>query len=262
MSLLLGGVQKRSYSTVLRLNTENLNNKYDKTEFYQWLAGLIDGDGHFDLTKKGYASLKIIMPTRDKAALYEIKHKYGGSIKSMSGSNAFKYKLSNKKGMVNLINGINGLIRNPTRLLQLNKLCVKYGIKLKEPLPLSYNNGWFSGFVDSDGSIHIDEQAGQLSISVTQKNKYLLDPLQKLYGGNIYILSPKVEAFKYTIFKKEEILKLVDDYFVKYPLKTGKAHRINLIKTFYLLMNYRNLDVNQIDKFNQWFIFKNKWDRI
>jgi predicted oxidoreductase (fatty acid repression mutant protein) len=35
MSLLLGGVQKRSYSTVLRLNTENLNNKYDKTEFYQ-----------------------------------------------------------------------------------------------------------------------------------------------------------------------------------------------------------------------------------
>jgi hypothetical protein len=105
--------------------------------------------------------------------------------------------------------------------------------------------------VDSDGSIHIDEQAGQLSISVTQKNKYLLDPLQKLYGGKIYILSPKVEAFKYTIFKKEEILKLVDDYFVKYPLKTGKAHRINLIKNFYLLMNYRNLDVNQIDKFNQ-----------
>ena len=105
------------------------------------MAGLIDGDGQFTLTKKGYASLKIIMHERDKAALYEIKHKYGGSIKSMSGSNALKYKLHHKKGLINLINGVNGLIRNPIRMLQLNKICVKYNIKLKEPIPLTYNNG-------------------------------------------------------------------------------------------------------------------------
>lgn len=227
------------------------------------MAGLIDGGGHFQSTKKGFANLKIIMHTRDKSALYEIKHKYGGSVKHISGSNAFKYKLHHKDGLINLIIGVNGLIRNPTRMLQLNKICVKYNIKLKEPRPLTYNNGWFSGFVDGDGSIHLepDEKSGQLSISVSQKNKYLLEPLINLYGGKIYILSSK-EAFKYSIFRKKEVLNLVDDYFKKYPLKSGKVHRLNLIKNFYLCRDHGYLDVNRLDKFNEWIKFKNQWDKL
>jgi hypothetical protein len=104
--------------------------------------------------------------------------------------------------------------------------------------------------VDSDGSIHIDEKSGQLSISVTQKNRYLLEPLQKLYGGRIKILNSK-EAFQYSIYRKEEILKLVDVYFKNFPLKSSKASRFNLIKEFYLLQHHSNLDVKKIDKFNQ-----------
>lgn len=53
-------------------------------------------------------------------------------------------------------------------MLQLNKLCLKYNLELKEPLALTYNNGWFSGLLDSDGSVYIEE-SGQLIISVTQK---------------------------------------------------------------------------------------------
>lgn len=64
-------------------------------------------------------------------------------------------------------------------MLQLNRICVKFYIILKEPQPLTYYNGWFSGLVDSDGSIHIDEKSRQLIISVTQKNKYLLEPLPR-----------------------------------------------------------------------------------
>jgi hypothetical protein len=81
------------------------------------------------------------MPIKDKSALYEIKHKYGGSIKNIAGSNAVKYKLQDKKGLINLINSVNGLIRNPSRMLQLYKICENYNIKLKQPLPLIYNNG-------------------------------------------------------------------------------------------------------------------------
>lgn len=111
--------------------------------------------------------------------------------------------------------------------------------------------------MDSDGSIHIDVKSGQLSISVTQKNKYLLDPLINLYGGKIYILNSK-EAFKYTIFRKKEVLNLVDDYFSKYPLKSSKVRKFNLIKNFYLLVDHRHFNVNQIDKFNEWINFKNQ----
>lgn len=245
---------KRYYSTTI--------NKADQTKFNQWLAGLIDGDGQFHTTKKGFSSFKIVMYINDKSLLYLIKHKYGGFIKEIAGSNALKYKLQNPKGLINLINDVNGLIRNPIRMLQLNRICVKYNIKLIEPQPLTYNNGWFSGLVDSDGSIYMDEKSWQLIISVTQKNKYLLEPLQVLYGGKICILSPKVEAFKFFIFRKKEVLNLVDVYFKNFPLKSSKASKINLIKDFYLLQHHSNLDVNKIDKFNQWIQFKNKWDKI
>ena len=87
--------------------------------------------------------------------MYEIKHKYAGSIKSISVSKALKYKLQDKKALIRLVEDVKGSIRNPARMLQLNKICVKYNIKLKEPLLLTFNNGWFS-FLDGDGSIHID----------------------------------------------------------------------------------------------------------
>ena len=259
-ALTLAKENKRHYSTTPILNKEVI--KTDQIKFSQWLAGLIDGDGQFQATKKGFLSLKIIMDKKDNCPLYEIKHKYGGTVKHISGSNAFKFKLTHPKGLTNLINDINGLIRNPIRMLQLNRICVNLNIKLKEPIPLTYSNGWFSGLVDSDGSIHIDEKSDQLVISVTQKNKYLLEPLQKMYGGKIYILSPKVEAFKYSIFRKIEVLNLVDVYFKNFPLKSSKAIKINLIKDYYLLKEHSHLNVKKIDKYNQWVIFKNKWDQI
>ena len=252
---------KRYYSTSSIFDTEYINNKNDKNKFCEWLGGLIDADGSFHYTKKGFGSLKIIMNIDDKSALFEIKHKYGGSIKPIAGFNGLKYKLQYTKGLINLINDVNGLIRNPIRLLQLNKICVKYDIKLKEPLNLIYNNGWFSGFIDGDGSIYIDEKTGQLIISVTQRNKYLLDPLIKLYSGRINIIKSK-EAFQYSIYRKEEILNLVDNYFNNYPLKSGKVYKLNLIKNFYNCKDYRYLEINQLDKFNEWIKFKNQWDKI
>ena len=245
-------------------NTNNKdNNKSDPNliKFNQWLAGLMDGDGCFILTKKGYVSCQITMDIRDKGALYEIKHKFGGAITTVSGANALRYKVRHKQGVLNFINALNGLIRNPSRMLQLNKLCVKYGIKFKEPLPLTFDNGWYSGFIDSDGSLHLNEESGQVFISVTQKNRYILEPLQKIYGGKIYILSPKVEAFKYTVFRKNELFHLMDNYFNKYPLKTAKAARLALIRDFYLLRLYRKPSSDTLEQFNKWVAFLDKWEK-
>lgn len=227
--------------------------------FNEWLAGLIDGDGYFILTKKGYASCEITMDVRDKKALYEIKQKFGGSIKIVANANALRYKLRHKKGLISLINNINGNIRNPIRLLQMNKLCIKYGIQLKYSNNLTFNNGWLSGFIDSDGSIYYNEKSSQVCLSITQKNKYLLEPLIKLYGGRIDIVSPKVEAFKYLVYRKSELFDLIDRYFIRYPLKTEKMKRLNLIKQFYSVRNYtKSKDIN---KFNEWIAFKYKWDK-
>ena len=74
------------------------------------------------------------MDARDKKVLYLIQHRYGGTVKQISNALAFKYKLRNRAGLIALINDVNGLIRNPARLLQMNKLCVKFNI---EPLGLA-----------------------------------------------------------------------------------------------------------------------------
>jgi hypothetical protein len=113
----------------------------DDKGFNQWLAGVIDGDGHFIFTKKESYRLYIVMDIRDKDALYQILHKFGGSVRPISNSNALRYNLSNRKGLTKLIEAVNGEIRNPTRLLQMNKLCVKFNIKLIYPDKLSFYNG-------------------------------------------------------------------------------------------------------------------------
>lgn len=231
-------------------NTDNSKTKGLKNlALREWLAGLIDGDGYFLLSKNGYNSCEITMDTRDKKVLSLIQHLYGGSVKQISNALAFKYKLRNRAGLIALINDINGLIRNPTRLLQMNKLCVKFNIELKYSNNLTFNNGWLSGFIDSDGSIYYNEASGQVFIGISQKNKYLLEPLIHIYGGRVDISSPKIEAFKYVIYRKAELFNLIDNYFKRYPLKTEKMKRVNLIKEFYLVRLSKNN--KDIVKFNE-----------
>ena len=244
------------------VNTSSLDKKITDPEdlvFKQWLAGLIDGDGYFLLSKNGYNSCEITMDARDKKVLYLIQHKYGGSVKQISNAYAFKYKLRNKAGLIALINDVNGLIRNPTRLLQMNKLCVKFNIELKYANKLTFNDGWLSGFIDSDGSLYYSESSGQVFIGISQKNKYLLEPLIHIYGGRVDISSPKIEAFKYVIYRKTELFNLIDNYFNKYPLRTEKMKRVNLIKQFYLVRLSK--EEKDVVKINEWVKFKDKWEK-
>lgn len=233
------------------------------SSFVEWLSGVIDGDGYFNLSKGGTARLIIVMDIRDKGALYSIKHKFGGSIYTIAKANALKYQISHKKGLINLINAVNGNIRNPIRLLQMNKLCVKYNLDIKEPKPLNFNNGWLSGLLDADGSIYLSNNNKQIFISISQKNKYLLEKLQLVYSGKIFISSPNTEAFKYLIYRKNELFYLIDNYFTKFPLKTLKMNRINLIKEFFIICNYNNnnTNINNIEKLNNWLKFKERWDK-
>lgn len=237
---LITKVQKRTYVTSQSPSNTTM-------EFNEWLSGLIDGDGKFFVSKKGYANFKIVMDKQDKFALYTLKHKFGGSIKEISSG--LKYKLAHKVGLIKLVNSVNGLIRNPTRMLQLDKVCKLYNIELEVSKPLTYYNGWFSGLIDSDGSIYYNEKSDQLILSVTQKNKYLLDPLIKLYSGRIEIVDSR-QAFQYSIYRKQEILNIIDNYLVRYPLMSNKKNKISLIKEFYKVKKQSVEKLRLIEKIN------------
>ena len=243
---------------LLNINTKISHNRKNKT-WNEWLAGLIDGDGCFLLSKKGYASLEITMDIRDEHALQIIKNVYGGSIKLRSGANALRYRLHHKSGLLNLICDVNGHIRNSHRLVQLNKICHKYELSLIYPEKLLYDSAWFSGFFDADGTVTINKTNTQLSISASQKTSEILQPLLELYSGNIYIDRGSSQSFKWYITKREDILKLVE-YFKINPLRSAKKNRLHLIPKYYEL---KDLNAHKAlpDTFlyKSWQYFNRKW---
>ena len=244
-------------STVSQGSEELIHSTNKKWE--EWLAGLIDGDGSFLLSKKGYASLEITMDIRDEHALQIVKNAYGGSIKLRSGANALRYRLHHKSGLLKLINDVNGHIRNSNRLVQLNKLCHKYEISLIYPKKLTFLNGWLSGFFDADGTVTINSTTTQLSISASQKTSELLQPLLEIFGGNIYIDRGSSQSFKWYITKREDILKLIE-YFKKYPSRSAKKNRLHLIPKYYELKDlkaHKALPGTFLEK--SWTYFNNKW---
>jgi len=244
-------------SEAIRLLSKNT--KFYNLKWNQWLAGLIDGDGCFLLSKKGYASLEITMDIRDEHALQIIKNRYGGSIKLRSGAKAVRYRLHHKSGLLALIFDVNGLIRNFSRLQQLKKICKKYELTLIYPEKLNYDNGWLSGFFDADGTITINKSTNQLSISVSQKTVEILQPLIDLYGGNIYIDKGSSLSFKWYISKREDILKLLE-YFKNHPCRSAKIQRLYLVPRFYELKDlkaYKAFKGSNLEK--SWKIFYKKW---
>ena len=244
-------------------NFNNFNNNLEfkdkDKKFYEWLAGLIDGKGCFSLTKKGYASLDIVMDLKDKHCLYLIKQKFGGSIKLREGKFHLRYRLHHKSGLLNLINNVNGLIRNPNRLIQLGKILNKYNIKLENYKPLNYDNAWLSGMIDSDGCIYLNTLSDQLLITLTHKNKLLLDPLISLYGGSIYAF-PKTNTYKWIIVKKEDIFDILN-YFKTNPLRSAKKHRLFLIKDYYQLRQHKaHLKEKPTILGKLWYKFIDNWE--
>nr|ATI20305.1 LAGLIDADG endonuclease [Juglanconis sp.] len=238
-----------------------LSNSDRDLKFKQWLAGLIDGDGSFSLSKLGYASLEITMDIRDEHALQIIKNVYGGSIKLRSNAKALRYRLHHKSGLLQVINDVNGHIRNPHRLVQLNKICIKYDLNLIWPEKLTEDNGWFSGFFDADGTITINKSNTQLSISAGQKTSELLAPLVDLYGGHVYIDNGSSTSFKWYLTKREDVLRLIE-YFKKQPSRSAKNKRLHLVPQFYELKDMKAHLMPETLRGKAFKLFMDKWDKF
>lgn len=90
--------------------------------FMSYLSGLIEGDGTIIVPKterssKGkvnYPSIQIVFHLKDLPLALLIQKNLGtGSIMRIKGSNAYNFFINDKKGVLNLINILNGRMKTP-----------------------------------------------------------------------------------------------------------------------------------------------------
>lgn len=204
--------------------------------FCEWLAGVIDGDGSFQVSKQGYASLEITMGLEDLKLLCFIQDKLGGSIKIRSGAKAYCYRLHNKTGIINIVNCVNGLIQHSTRLVQFHRVCQTLDKELINPVKITMNRHWFTGFFDADGTItlSIKNNLPQLSIRVTNKLFKDVEIFKIIFGGNIYYDSSQNGYYQWSVQSREDVMKIYD-YFRNITFRSNKSLRFYIIEEYYSL---------------------------
>ena len=263
-----------------------MNDSKIDIQWNQWLAGLIDGDGYLAIQKNNVAVCEITMPLTDEYLLMQIKQKLGGKIYPRSGAKAVRYRLMHKDGIRNLLNRINGFIRNSQRVPQFQTLCAKFEISFIPANPLSLNTGYIAGFFDADGTIYISVNARFCGPYSTQQGT--LGKIHRLYysrGGNQICIAisnkflSNIQFFQDTLqigsirkieHKKkswyvwevktpEDILAFLD-YVQKFPLRSTKKQRFQLIEKYLQLKHMKaHLAPPETQLNKAWFSFCQKW---
>ena len=204
--------------------------------------------------KSGYVSLEITMDIKNFNAIQIIKNVYGGSIKYPSGKKAVRYCLRHKSGFLDLVNDVNGLIRNSNRLVQLEKVLRKYGITLIYPDKLTYENGWFSGFFEGCRDLNIQlgppavfgltrspahagerlvDNKPQLIISLIYNNYHLVVFYKDIFGGDINLDRNGRYVWSICSLKNRgQVLNFLE-YVKKYTLRSDRHKRFFLAPQFF-----------------------------
>jgi hypothetical protein len=178
--------------------------------FGHYLAGLIDGDGHFSKLLQ----LVIVFNELDASVAYFIKSKLGyGNIFKVKNKKAIILVISKRAGLLKVLNLINGKIRSENKLKQINEniLSNTYFLKilnisefiLKSDTDL--NNYWLSGFSDADASFQIKiinrtnrkRKEIRLNFQIDQKKNDLLI-LIKNYLGGIVVYNKLKDEYTYS----------------------------------------------------------------
>lgn len=261
-------------------NTYTLNEQ----KWNQWLAGLIDGDGYLTIQKNNVAVCEITMALDNEPLLEKIKHVLGGNIRSRNGYRAVRYRLGHQAGIKDLINRINGHIRNTVRVSQFQKICNYFDIEWIPAPSLTNKDGYIAGFFDADGSIYISvlksssensilvgkngkikrlaDSRGyhQLGIEISNKYKENLIIFEKAFGfGNIRVIN---NGKKHYYIYKVPLANIQDfqEYIREFPLHSTKKKKFFILKEYFYLksINAHLAKKNTVQN-ERWVKFCKKW---
>lgn len=240
-------------------NTTHLK-PLNEDQFGHYLAGLIDGDGHFSLQQQ----LVIVFSALDVSLAYYIKSRIGfGQVKKVKDKNACLYVLSNIDGIIKVVNLINGKLRTYNKYKQVinrivsNSKYTDYKISFTINNTSCFYNYWLAGFSDADASFQIkiisrimsSKPEIRLNFQIDQKDKNILLIIKEFLGGNIgYRESQDTYYYGSTSFGSA---RKVINYFDTYHLQSSKYLNYRKWRKVYgLIENKEHLTEKGIERIN------------
>ena len=241
---------KEFSETIRQISNFNIDNK-----FFNWLAGIIDGDGNFDLRKFNnklvLKAIRIKLQNRDIRILTYIQNNlHMGRIRADKNKPHSIFIISKREEMLFLVNKLNGLIR--LKVEGFKKSCEFLSIDYREA---NYNiesyDPYLAGLVDTDGSIIYNYAGNRIECNLEFKhNEYTsklnLDNVIPYYKPSIALRkSHDSITFKYQTVKGMVFLY---DYFMKNRLYSDfKFYRVSKIKEFLVIRDYKNDNKDSIE---------------
>jgi hypothetical protein len=205
--------------------------------FGYYLAGLIDGDGHFSTQQQ----LVITFSTFDAPLAYYVKARLGfGNICKAKNKSALTLVVSAYAGIEKVISLIAGKLRTTSRFDQVVNNILRHpryrSLKFAQPFTRNqtadFENHWLAGFTDVNGSFQVEllirspEEEVRLSFQIDQKTAAILLLIREHFGGNIGYRA-KLDAYHYnsTCFGSA---RNVINYFDRFHLLSSK--QLNFLK--------------------------------
>ena len=260
----------RNETTVNTEKTKNISIHVPKhkkpvndTGLGYYLAGLIDGHGHFSSKQQ----LVIAFNSLDISLAYYLKKEIGyGSVVTwhkVKNKNCVILVIAAIKGMEKVINLVNGKLRSNNKLNEISTNILNhpkfknfsYITTLNLNTSNDLDNLWLAGFSDADSSFHIkliyrnNRLEVRLNFQIDQKENDFLVLIKGFLGGNIgYRKNQNTYYYGSTSFGSA---KKVISYFDKYHLLSSK--HINYLrwrKAYIIIQNKDHLSEseNGIDK--------------
>jgi hypothetical protein len=222
-------------------------------QFGHYLAGLIDGDGHFSSKQQ----LVIVFHSLDASLAFYIKKRLGfGSVRKVKNKNAFILVIAAKKGIDKVINLVNGKIRTENKFNQIinnilnnsNFNYLKNSLNFEINLNKDLRNHWLAGFSDADASFqikilnrNINNTEIRLNFQIDQKKKDLLLLIQDFLGGNIgYRKSQDTYYYGSTSFGSAKNVINYFDYF--HLLSSKHVNYLKWRKAYLIIQNKDHLN--------------------
>ena len=235
-------------------------------KFWSWFAGIIDGDGNFDIRistttkKKVLKQIRIKLHNRDLKILKRIQnYLHMGRINNSKGKPYSTYIVSTKENMIYLIKNLNGLIR--LKVPGFKEACSLYNINyIESNYNIDLNDPYFSGLVDTDGSIVFNYTGNRIECNLEFKytdytsklnfNNTILNCKPFIIKRSKYSKKSNSTKFISIAFKFQNVnnMLFIYNYFMQNRLYSDmKFYRVSKIKPFIEIRKYKTSPKGSIE---------------